>query len=65
MKVALDTDESVIRYLLITTVRENTYLGKAAPLVKEEVVADKVVVEGENVEVVPGVAVTETVEVVK
>lgn len=50
VKAALDTDESVLRYLLITTVAENTYLGKSAPLAKEEVIAEKTpeaVVEGE------------------
>jgi ribosomal protein S6 len=32
VKKALDADESILRYLLMTTVKENTYLGKRAPV---------------------------------
>lgn len=31
VKKSLDAAESILRYLLISTVRENTYLGKRAP----------------------------------
>jgi ribosomal protein S6 len=33
VKKSLDAVENILRYLLITTVRENTYLGKKAPAV--------------------------------
>jgi ribosomal protein S6 len=32
IKSALDSSDSILRYLLIETVRENTYLGQKAPL---------------------------------
>lgn len=32
VKKALDADENILRYLLMTTVKENTYLGKRAPV---------------------------------
>lgn len=53
IKKALDGNEKILRYLLITTIRENTYLGqKAIPQVKEETSeevtkAPETVVEGE------------------
>ncbi|MBI5126381.1 MAG: 30S ribosomal protein S6 [Candidatus Taylorbacteria bacterium] len=51
IKVALDTDEAILRHLLITTVAENTYLGKSSLLIKEEGAAEKtpdaVIAEGE------------------
>lgn len=38
IKSALDINKKVLRFLLVTTVRENTYLGqKAIPTLKEEV----------------------------
>lgn len=38
IKAGMDTNNQVLRYLLITTVRENTYLGQKAALVaKDEV----------------------------
>ena len=59
IKLALDADEAILRHLLITTVAEDTYLGKLAALVKEEVVTEKApeaIAEGEvAVEVVPEV----------
>ncbi len=33
VKKSLDAVDNILRYLLITTVRENTYLGKKAPAV--------------------------------
>jgi ribosomal protein S6 len=33
VKKTIDIDANVLRYLIITTVRENTYLGKKAPVV--------------------------------
>lgn len=33
VKKSLDATENILRYLLITTIKENTYLGKKAPTV--------------------------------
>lgn len=58
IKEKFDADEEVLRFLLITTPREATYLGKRAPtaasIVKEEVVeTTDAPVEGEVVDETP------------
>lgn len=46
IKEAFDADNDVLRFLLITTPRENTYLGKrSSAVVKEEIVAPAAEVE--------------------
>ncbi len=56
VKEKLDADTDVLRFILMTVPRENTYLGKRSSAVKEEVVAAPV----EVVEVPVEVPVDET-----
>ncbi len=38
VKKTFDLDLNVLRYLLVTTIRENTYLGKKAPVIPGKIV---------------------------
>jgi ribosomal protein S6 len=54
IKKSVEAHPSVLRMLVTTTVRENTYLGKRAPAIAAEIVAAKIVdkVEEEKKDVV-------------
>jgi ribosomal protein S6 len=63
VKKSFETNPSMLRVLVINTIRENTYLGKKAPvanIIKEEEVVVPTVVE--HLQDIPAVAVPATVE---
>ncbi len=64
VKKSFDSNMNILRYLLMTTVKENTYLGKRAP-VHEAVIRDQGMIAPESVETVAAVANTNPEEIDK
>jgi small subunit ribosomal protein S6 len=61
---SMKLDEQVVRYLIVTTVRENTVYTKRAPVIKAEKLAEDIL-EEVNIDTTTEAEVTETKEEVK